>query len=99
MNLLIIKIITNLLVLPLILMVVWNLLIPEIFGLSSINFFQAILIKIMTNILFKNYQSESDKRGEEEEIKKDLLKLESFVEKYTERIRGMQYKKGEKDNE
>lgn len=99
MNLLIIKIITNLLVLPLILMAVWNLLIPEIFGLSSINFFQAVLIKIMTNILFKNYQSETDKRNEEEEIKKDLLKLEGFVEKYTERIRGMQYKKGEKDSE
>ena len=99
MNLLIIKIITNLLVLPLILMVVWNILIPEVFGLSSINFFQAILMKIMANILFKNYQSQSDKKNEEEEIRKDLLKLESFVEKYTERIRTIEYKKGEKENE
>lgn len=99
MNLLIIKIITNLLVLPLILMVVWNLLMPDIFGLSSINFFQAVLLKIITNILFKNYQSQYDKKNEEEEIRKDLLKLESFVEKYTERIKSIQYKKGEKENE
>lgn len=99
MNLLIIKIITNLLVLPLILMVTWNLLIPEIFGLSNINFFQAILMKIMANILFKNYQSEFDKKNEEEEIRKDLLKLESFMEKYTERIKHIQQKKGDKENE
>ena len=56
-------------------------------------------MKIMANILFKNYQSESDKKNEEEEIRKDLLKLESFVEKYTERIRTIEYKKGEKENE
>jgi positive regulator of sigma E activity len=99
MNLLIIKIITNLLVMPLILMFVWNFLIPDILGLSSINFLQAVLLKILANILFKNYQSEYDKRSEEEEIRKDLLKLESFVEKYTERIRSVQYKKREKENE
>ena len=80
-------------------MFVWNFLIPDILGLSSINFLQAVLLKILANILFKNYQSEYDKRSEEEEIKKDLLKLESFVEKYTERIRSIQYKKGEKENE
>lgn len=39
---------------PLILMLLWNALMPEIFGLISINYWQAFGLNIISWILFRN---------------------------------------------
>jgi len=44
-----------LLALPL--MLLWNWLMPEIFGLKEITFLQALGLNLMSKILFKSYSS------------------------------------------
>lgn len=49
-------------------------------------------------MIMRNRQDKS-KENEEKQIKQDLIKLETFMEKYAERVRGIKNYKGEKENE
>lgn len=100
MNYLIVKFITNIIVLPLILMLFWNLTMPDLFGLKEMSFFQAIMIKIMSNILFKNndFDKNINIKSEEEKIAKDIAKFEELSEKYKERL-NKKIENAEKDDE
>ena len=81
---------TNLIIIPFILMLTWNIVIVDVFHMIKINYFQAILLKIISNILFKNYQSlEKDKKNEEDDLKKDILKIEKYFEKYLTRLKNI----------
>lgn len=42
-------------------MLVWNALVPELFGLQAINFTQALLLNLLSSILFKSWGSSSSK--------------------------------------
>ena len=85
-----IKIIANLIIIPFILMLTWNIVMVDVFNMIKINYFQAILLKIISNILFKNYQSsERDKKNEEDDLKKDIAKIEKYFEKYLTRLKNI----------
>jgi len=42
-------------------MLIWNWLMPVVFGLIKINFWQALSINILTGILFRSSHTNSDK--------------------------------------
>lgn len=44
---------------PLVLMLLWNWLMPGLFGLQTIGYLKAFAMCIITHILFKNDESES----------------------------------------
>lgn len=90
----------NLIIIPFILMLTWNIVMVDVFYMMKINYFQAILLKIISNILFKNYQSsEKDKRDEEDEIKKDIVKIEKYFEKYLVRLKNIKTANDKKEND
>lgn len=41
-------------------MLLWNALIPAIFGLTTISFWQALGLSLLCSLLFKSYSSSSD---------------------------------------
>lgn len=88
MNYFIVKFIVNIIVMPLIFMLLWDFVMPTVFGLKTITYLQAIALIIMTNIIFKNrnLDKEKDKQTEEEKIKQDIIKIEEMFEKYKERL-------------
>jgi len=88
MNYFIIKFIVNIIVMPLIFMLLWDFVMPTVFGLKTITYLQAIALIIMANIIFKNrnLDKEKDKQMEEEKIKQDIIKIEEMFEKYKERL-------------
>lgn len=47
-------------ILALPLMILWNLLVPTIFGLTTITFWQALGLNVLSSILFKNTTSTSN---------------------------------------
>ena len=47
------------------LMLLWNWLIPEIFGLSQINFYQACGLYALCGILFKTSRFKDDEDGDQ----------------------------------
>ena len=98
MNAIFVKTVVNGLVLPFIFMLCWNNSLVDLFAIKEISFLQSLLINIMFNMIMRNRQDKS-KENEEKEIKNDLLKLETLMEKYTERVRGIKNSKGEKENE
>jgi positive regulator of sigma E activity len=73
---------------PLIFMLLWDFVMPTVFGLKTITYLQAIALIIMANIIFKNrnLDKEKDKQMEEEKIKQDIIKIEEMFEKYKERL-------------
>jgi hypothetical protein len=88
MNYFIVKFIVNIIVMPLIFMLLWDFVVPPIFGLKTISYLQSIAVIIMTNIIFKNKNLENfkNKETEEEKIKQDIAKIEELFEKYKERL-------------
>ena len=50
------KAIANLILNPVLLMLLWNWLIPGLFGLATINYFKALGLYIMSRILFDKHE-------------------------------------------